>query len=398
MAQHNAPRAAQRLRWWSWVHTVSSLVCTLWLLLACISGLPLVFTDEIEAWGQPAPAAHAPGQEANIDAILAEALRRHPGEWPEYVVRDDEEPVVVVGLKPTLDAAASQIHRLRFDARSGALLEQVAAAGSGVTAMQLLRGLHTDLFLGLPGGLFMGLMALLFVVAMVSGVVLYAPFMAGRRFGTVRHGRSARIVWLDWHNLLGMVLLVWALLVGVTGAFNQLAKPLFARWTQTQVLPLAQQLAAQQSGPGGDALLAGGAASATAGWASLRAAIATAEQAAPGSRIGTMLMPGSRYGSPHHYLLWAAGSTPLTARLLQPVLVDAATGELAGVVPMPWYLRTLELSRPLHFGDYGGLPLKLLWLVLDVGAIVVLGSGLWLWVDRRRRARRPQRLPEAAPH
>jgi hypothetical protein len=33
------------------------------------------------------------------------------------------------------------------------------------------------------------------------------------------------------------------------------------------------------------------------------------------------------------------------------VLVDAQTGVLAGVVVMPWYLRALEVSRPLHFGD-----------------------------------------------
>jgi hypothetical protein len=33
--------------------------------------------------------------------------------------------------------------------------------------------------------------------------------------------------------------------------------------------------------------------------------------------------------------------------------------------PMPWYAQALLVSQPLHFGDYGGLPLKLLWAVLD---------------------------------
>lgn len=381
-----AQTGTARLRWWSWVHTASSLACTLWLLLACASGLPLVFADEIEAWGQPPLQAGAAGAQADIDGLVAEALRRHPGQWPEYVVRDAEEPVVVVGLKPGPDAPAGQVHRLRFDARSGALVERVAAASQGLTVMQLLRGLHTDLFLGLGGGLFMGAMALLFVLATVSGLVLYAPYMAGRRLGTVRRGRSRRIVWLDWHNLLGIVLVAWAVLVGVTGAFNQLAKPLFARWTQTEVLPLAQRLAAAPEQATGAARTPA-ATPAPGEWTSLRAAIAAAEQALPGTRIGTMLMPGSRYGSPHHYLLWAAGDSPLTARMLQPVLVDARSGALAGTVPMPWYLRTLELSRPLHFGDYGGLPLKLLWAAADVGTLALLLGGLWLWVDRRRRGR-----------
>ncbi|MET3517983.1 putative iron-regulated membrane protein [Pseudacidovorax sp. 1753] len=295
-------------------------------------------------------------------------------------MRDDEAPVVLIGMKSARDAAGSRVHRLRYDAHSGKLIGQVPAAGQGGldvgTLMHIMRGLHTDLFAGLVGGIFMGVMALLFVLANVSGLLLYAPFMNGRKFGTVRRERSARIAWLDLHNLLGIVSLAWALLMGATGAFNQLSKPLFAHWTATQVRPLALQLSAEAQGgtpsPGQ--------------WTSLDAAIHVAEQDLPGVHIGTMLMPGSQYGSPHHYLLWAAGDTPLTSRMLQPVLVDASTGKLSAIVHMPWYLRTLELSRPLHFGDYGALPLKLLWTVLDGVTVIVLVSGLWLWWDRQRRA------------
>ena len=48
----------------------------------------------------------------------------------------------------------------------------------------------------------------------------------------------------------------------------------------------------------------------------------------------------------------------------------------------PWYVTALQLSEPLHFGDYGGLPLKVLWALLDILTIVVLGSGLYLWLKR----------------
>lgn len=50
----------------------------------------------------------------------------------------------------------------------------------------------------------------------------------------------------------------------------------------------------------------------------------------------------------------------------------------------PWYVKTLFLSVPLHFGDYGGLPLKIIWALLDIAAIVVLVTGLYLWLGRRR--------------
>ena len=50
---------------------------------------------------------------------------------------------------------------------------------------------------------------------------------------------------------------------------------------------------------------------------------------------------------------------------------------------MPWYAQVLFVSQPLHFGNYGGLPLKVLWALLDGLAIVVLGSGVYLWLKKR---------------
>ncbi len=72
--------------------------------------------------------------------------------------------------------------------------------------------------------------------------------------------------------------------------------------------------------------------------------------------------------------------------LFTPVLVDARTGELTEAYPMPWYLRFLELSRSLHFGDYGGMPLKILWALFDLVVIAVLVSGVVLWAGKRKIA------------
>ena len=85
-------------------------------------------------------------------------------------------------------------------------------------------------------------------------------------------------------------------------------------------------------------------------------------------------------------MIWTRGKTALTSRLFTPVLADAETGQLVSARGLPWYLRALEISRPLHFGDYGGVPLKIIWALLDLITIVVLGSGLYLWFARSRPA------------
>jgi uncharacterized iron-regulated membrane protein len=47
----------------------------------------------------------------------------------------------------------------------------------------------------------------------------------------------------------------------------------------------------------------------------------------------------------------------------------------------------MGMSQPLHFGDYGGMPMKILWATLDGLTIVVLGCGVYLWVVRRKVAK-----------
>jgi len=69
--------------------------------------------------------------------------------------------------------------------------------------------------------------------------------------------------------------------------------------------------------------------------------------------------------------------------VITPVLVSVDTGEVAGLREMPIAAKALSLSRPLHFGDYGGLPLKLLWVVLTLITIAILISGLYLWWSKR---------------
>ena len=93
--------------------------------------------------------------------------------------------------------------------------------------------------------------------------------------------------------------------------------------------------------------------------------------------------PGTLFAGPHHYIVFMRGQTPLTARLLTPLLIDAETGQLRDQRKLPWYPVLLRLSQPLHFGDYGRLPLKIIWALLDLATLVVLVSGLSLWWEKR---------------
>ena len=75
-------------------------------------------------------------------------------------------------------------------------------------------------------------------MAVVSGVVLYSPFMRKLDFGTVRREKRPRLKWLDLHNLLGIVTLVWVFVVGATGMINTWADLVIKYWQYDQLSAL----------------------------------------------------------------------------------------------------------------------------------------------------------------
>ena len=365
--------AASTIKTWYWVHKWTSLVCTIFLLIICLTGLPLVFHHEIEHWlddAKPLSDVPAGTPPANLDKLVNSAKSMYPGEVIDYLFFDPDEPQVFVGMAKKPGDGQVSGHAVRMDGRTGdVLLDGPPYTEDKFSFMGIMLALHVDLFAGLPGELFLGFMGLLFCVAIVSGVVLYGPFMKKLEFGTVRATRSTRLKWLDLHNLLGIVTLVWAFVVGFTGVINELSTPLFRLWQSTELVRILESYKGQ---------------SVPTELASAQVAADTAKKALPGNAVSFIAFPGNAFGSPHHYIAWMRGDTPLTSKLNTPVLVDGKTGELTTVAKMPWYLTALEVSRPLHFGDYAGLPLKIIWALLDLITIVVLVSGLYLWVARRR--------------
>lgn len=358
------------IRGWYLVHKWTSLVCTAFLLMLCVTGLPLIFHDEIDALlGQDyearlvGPASAAGGQP--LDSLLRRALAERPGEVPLFMAFSNESPLLTVTTGPRPDAKEGEMSLLFLNRATG---EAIGPAPTG-GVMDVILKLHVDLFLGLPGMLFLGAMGALFIVAIVSGVVLYAPFMRRLDFGAWRTSRSARVRRLDEHNLFGVVTLGWALVVGLTGVINTLADPLTDLWRGGELARMA-------------ARYDGAAPISPADYGSLDRAMATAQAALPGRAPQFIAFPGGAFSTAHHYAVFFQGDRPVTQFLLTPALIDARAGTLTDVRAMPLVNQALMASKPLHFGDYGGVALKLLWALLDAATIWVLWTGILLWLRR----------------
>ena len=337
--------------WWYRVHRWTSLVCTVFVLVSCLPGLPLIFDDEIDRGvGKPAEST-TPAVSVDLDTLVVVARTQRPRDVVQVVYWPPDEPHVVqivMGKATDPDVATASV---KFDVRTGAVLREEPDLDTGFMALML------RLLAGLPGTVFLGGMGLLFVAALVSGAVVYGLFMRKLPFGTVRRERAARLRWLDLHNMLGIATLVWALVVGMTGVALALASPVLNYWQRTELVALTGTYHGRLP---------------PTSLVSVQAVAETARAVEPDMAVGSIAFPGTLFAGRHHYAALMRGDTPLTARLVKPVLIAAQTAA------------ALLVSQPLHFGDYGGLPLKILWAVLDVVTILVLVSGLYLWGKRRK--------------
>ena len=361
-----APAAIKK---WFLVHKWTSLVSMVFLLMLCVTGLPLIFYHEIDhalGYSIDAPDVADPAQRANIDDIVRDAASRRPDDKVQYLVGNADEPELwFVRMGADINALEASAFYI-YDARTGDFLHDYPL-GRGV--MNIVFRLHYDMFAGIAGTLFLGLMGLVFVASLISGIVLYGPYMRKLRFGDIRRLRSKRIKWLDIHNFTGVVTFVWLFVVALTGVINTLSIPIFGQWQASQ---LAEMVAAQPERPIDPAAEV-----------SADAALRAVQAVTPGQHLGFMAFPGNHFASPTHFTAFMQGAQSWQSKLLQPYLIDAYSAQIVAHRELPWYVNALLLSQPLHFGDYGGMPLKVLWALLDSVAILVLISGIYLWLKRR---------------
>ncbi|MBE2212911.1 MAG: PepSY domain-containing protein, partial [Opitutaceae bacterium] len=198
----------------------------------------------------------------------------------------------------------------------------------------------------------------------------------------LRWGESRRIFFSDLHKMVGISSVAFNLVLGFTGAY----------WNLTHVIS-HMVMGEDEEVPVTGAMLAAG--------YPLDAAIADARTRLPGFEANYVSLPWVAGGD---VTLW--GSFKDAGLLRSPygstATYDAQTGANKGVTDIRTaglWVQSVDAFRPLHFGDFAGLPVQILWCLggLSPGVLAVSGTCIW-WLRRRKvraaavlaRATRPE--------
>lgn len=360
-----------RRRWFRvalWLHRWSGLIAAPFFLILCLTGSVLIFHTEVD---------HLLGDTPHLEGTVVAK------DWQPFVDRavgKGERPISIffdANTPRQLWVASGPPGHVSIEDAKPHLIDMATGAPAKIsdpdaTLTGFLLKLHAKWFLGVPGELFGGAIALLTLVSLVSGAVVYAPYVRNMVFGAIRWRRGARIIQLDLHNFIGVTVLGWSLVVTATGVMLALATILLAAYQAGELKSMA---AAAGSRP-------------VAAPVGIDRVVAAAQAAAPDRRARYIVYPDTDYSSPATFTVFLYGTKPYNERLFDVGVVDAASGRVLDVRALPLHLVALVVSGPLHFGNYGGMALKVVWLACTWAAMFITGNGAWLWF-RRKRSRSP---------
>ena len=357
-------------------HSALGLAVAAVMYLVCLSGTLSVFYQEFERWEQPTAAESLAYSPQSVATLARRALDAVPerGDEPLYLSLPTE-------AAPRLTAS---IGENGWIAHADGTLQQPFRHDWTHFLLRLHVYLHLD---GVVGTTLVGSAGAMLFALIVSGVLAHPNIL--RDAFVLRFGGSARLTQTDLHNRLSVWGLPFHLAIAITGAFIGLSSALIFVVAAAFYGGDTRAAGAPLFGPEPQRV------DAAAEPADLAAALQNLAALAPERRPNFIVVdhPGT------------AGqrvtiNTDVPRRLVysERYTFDSA-GSLTGVLGLadgPAAKQIYASVYPVHFGNFGGLPVKVTYALLGFALCAIAVTGVNVWIEKRRQARHATRRLDAA--
>ncbi|HKX96147.1 MAG TPA: PepSY-associated TM helix domain-containing protein [Methylibium sp.] len=368
-------RAKGQRPWRFFLHHLFGLQLSLFLGFVCLTGSVATLSHEIEWLLWPEVRADAGGTAVSWGTQWDAARAAQPQWALQGIGRggSDEESYLATVVRAR-DAAGADA-RIYVDPTSG----RVQGQASGVSFHAFMRGLHYYLFV--PSSLMFYAVTSLGVVmlgSLVTGLLVYRKFWRGF-LRWPRWDAPPRVVWGDVHRLAGLWSTWFVAVIALTSVWY-LLEHAGLDWEQPTPA-LARPLApAERVAPDGAAIDR---------W------VAAARRELPGLRVTAVYLP---FGARGPVTVQGQRDAWLVRERSNAVFIDPRDGRVLGVrdaQAIGAAERWAHTADPLHFGNFGGLAVKLLWAAFGLLLCALALSGAVIHAKRSVKLVREQRLAAA---
>lgn len=349
------------------LHSLLGLAAGLVLVVLGVTGALYSVQLEVMQWLNPVPVTATAGRQLLTPAEVRQRLVP-PGQELSFVSTMAGEGYGMLGLAPAGGQGRGEV-RL-FDRYSG----EVLTSPRGQAFFRVVLDLHRSLALGPLGKALTGAATLILLVLCVSGLYLRWPRQVRRwrAWLTLDWARRGRSFHWDLHAVVGTWCLLLYLLAALTGLY----------WSYGWYRVASEHLLGAAPEPRQSAVVARRDVDLDALWRSFR-------QETSGRIEGYGLLlpnPARKVGQP---TLWYLPEDAEHIRALNRIVFDGQGRVLdhRRYREQPLGARLLLSVYALHSGEYFGLAGRLLMLLASLAMPLFLVTGLWLYLDRRRKRR-----------
>lgn len=230
MKPNNNDKKNQNLIWK--IHHWCGLYTGIVIGILCFTGAIAVFIPEIDGWIQRHyysvyTTELLPGQNPKIDSALAAAKKQYP-KMTGLLIDMPDQPGGVVTFSFAVkgkDKASGKFYFLFVDPVKDKILGSRDRQNS---LANYLRQMHVRLYEGFWGRQLVGLAGISFVIVTITGFLIYGNFMKKQPYPKIRK-KNMRILMADWHKILGISALAFNFVIACSGAWLGL-QPKLMQW------------------------------------------------------------------------------------------------------------------------------------------------------------------------
>lgn len=333
------------------------------LFIICLSGTVAVVSHEIDWLLTPAMRVTPGSSKIGYDAMYAAVERANPDATIQSLwIMPGSRFAYQFWIKPP---KGGDTVRVFVDPYTG----QIQGTSSWFNTQRFFRDFHRRFFWFSWWGIWLvAVYAVALLGSAVTGLMFYKRWWA--KLFTLRPHKGARIFWSDLHRLAGVWTFVFAIMIAVTGIWYFVEIPL--AWSKLPASPRPPQIpkSSLEIAESHDQRVT------IDDWVRL------AQQEIPGLEIRSIRFP-LRPKNPV-YIDGQADAWLVRDRANQ-VLIDRYAGQVLfsqrGEDEAP-LARWADTADPLHFGDFGGLATKLIWVFFGLALSALMPTGAYLWVRR----------------
>ncbi|MDN7124910.1 PepSY domain-containing protein [Pseudidiomarina sp. 1APP75-32.1] len=363
-------------KWHGWI----GIIILIPFLFVCLTGSILIFKKEIDGWLIPEVTglSQTGGERLSLNTLTERVNAQLPdyeiGSWEIFPAGHDEADRVFV-----IKEGTDEWHKVHLDPYTGELLSQPTTPGHYLTDWLL--ELHYTLLLndieGLDEhlGLIITFILAVFLVFMgISGLIIYRRFWA--RVFTLRWNQRLLVVFSDLHKMFGTLASPILLILGITGGYYSA----IIYWEEFK-----------EHGDGAEHHIMSE--RLYADHLDIDSLVARSQDAIDDFKPTYLLFPFEPE-LPFTVFGRAPTANPLLSNYGSVVNFDPWTGAYQSTYNLNEQgvgMKTLDSFRRLHFGTFGGLPIKILWCVVGLTPLLLGITGTYLWWQRRNKSARKRR-------